>query len=63
MKKINACHNALDRHVSSGNGSDFAIIWEGVDSSLVRKLTDSEVLKDVCQMANAMLSHGGEEGM
>jgi len=60
--KINACYNALDRHVSSGNGSDIAIIWEGDDPSLVRKLTYNEVLKDVCRMANAMLSHGVKKG-
>jgi acetyl-CoA synthetase len=60
--KLNACYNAVDRHVHCGNGSDIAIIWEGDEPSCIRKLTYSDVLKDVCRMANVLLSHGVTKG-
>lgn len=60
--RINACYNALDRHVHAGNGNDIAIIWEGDEPTDVRRLTYSDVLKEVCRISNAMLSHGVKKG-
>ncbi|MDX6370718.1 MAG: acetyl-CoA synthetase [Gaiellaceae bacterium] len=36
--KLNACHNALDRHVEAGDGDRVAFHWHGEDGS-TRALT------------------------
>ncbi|GBG75139.1 hypothetical protein CBR_g19652 [Chara braunii] len=60
--KTNICYNALDRHVEEGRGSDDAFIWEGNDVGRERKLTYSEVLEQVCQLANYLRSIGVKKG-
>ena len=56
--KLNMSYNALDRH----NPDDLALIWEGDEPSDIRKLTYGEVLRKVCQIANAMLRMGIQKG-
>ena len=51
-------YNALDRH----NPDDLALVWEGDEPTDVRKLTYGEVLRKVCQIANAMLRMGIQKG-
>ena len=42
--KLNVSYNCLDRHVSSGNGSKTAIIWEGNNLGEDKTFTYEELL-------------------
>jgi len=59
--KLNACHNCVDRHVAAGLGDRTAIIWEGEPGD-VRHVTYSELLKEICQLANALKELGVKKG-
>lgn len=58
---MNACYNCIDRHVLAGNGEKVAFIGEGEPCD-VRKFTYSDVLRQVCQIANALKSLGVKKG-
>ena len=60
--QLNLSYNALDRHVNSEHANDIALIWEGDEPSDVRKLSYDEVLRKVCQIANAMKVMGVQKG-
>ncbi len=59
--KINACHNAVDRHVLEGKGSKRAIVWEGEPGD-TRTLTYAELKDEVCRTANALKALGIGKG-
>jgi acetyl-CoA synthetase len=59
--KLNASENCLDRHLAS-RGDKTAILWEGDEPGLVRKLTYRELHAEVCRMANAMRRLGVRKG-
>lgn len=48
--ETNICYNAVDRHVEAGRGNDIAIIWEGNDRGVDRKLTYKQLLDEICQV-------------
>jgi len=52
--RLNACYNAVDRHVQRGLGDKVAIIHEGNSPGDGCKLTYSDLLKRVCKLANAL---------
>jgi len=54
---LNLSYNALDRHVAT-KGDQVAIVWEGDEPDDIRKITYKEVLRKVCQIANALLTMG-----
>ena len=60
--KLNMSYNALDRHVKSSKSNDLALVWEGDEPTDIRKLTYEEVLRKVCQIANALLRSGVQKG-
>jgi acetyl-CoA synthetase len=60
--KLNACYNAIDRHVSAGKANELAMIWEGDEPTDIRRLTYSEMLARVSQISNAMLASGVRKG-
>ncbi|PAN38449.2 hypothetical protein GQ55_7G128000 [Panicum hallii var. hallii] len=60
--KTNICYNAVDRNVESGNGNKVAMYWEGNEPSQDAKLTYSELLDKVCQLANYLKSVGVGKG-
>ena len=60
--QLNLSYNALDRHVNSASANDLALIWEGDEPTDVRKLTYKEVLRKVCQIANAMIRMDVKKG-
>lgn len=45
--EINACYNAVDRHVEAGKGSKIAIIYDSPVTGVIRKITYSELLERV----------------
>jgi acetyl-CoA synthetase len=59
--RLNVAYNCIDRHVAT-RGEKIAIIWEGDDPSLVRRITYRELQHEVCRMANVLLRHGIRKG-
>ncbi|NDC52318.1 MAG: acetyl-coenzyme A synthetase, partial [Actinobacteria bacterium] len=59
--KINACYNALDRHVLEGRGNRVAFYFEG-ERGDTQVITYSELLTQVKKTANALLSIGIKDG-
>ena len=51
--KLNACHNAVDRHLPERK-DQVAILWEGDEPGATRSVTYEELLADVCRIANAL---------
>ncbi|KAM3245191.1 hypothetical protein ACQJBY_056488 [Aegilops geniculata] len=60
--KTNICYNAVDRNVEAGNGDKIAMYWEGNEPGQDGKLTYSELLEKVCQLANYLKSVGVGKG-
>ena len=58
---LNASSNCLDRHLET-RGDQVAIIWEGDDPSIDRKITYRELHAEVCQFANSLKSRGVAKG-
>lgn len=58
---LNLSYNALDRHIAT-KGQQTAIVWEGDEPDDIRKITYDELLRKVCQIANAMLGMGVQKG-
>jgi hypothetical protein len=58
---LNVSYNCLDRNVERGLGDKTAIIFEADDGE-VTKVTYSELLAKVCQLANGAEGPGRQEG-
>jgi len=59
--ELNACVNALDRHVRAGNGSRIAYYYEGEPGDRWR-ITYQQLLDDVCRFANGLRKLGVKKG-
>ncbi|MDH3712669.1 MAG: acetate--CoA ligase [Gammaproteobacteria bacterium] len=59
--KLNVSYNCLDRHLGT-RGDQTAIIWEGDDPSVDRKITYRELHEEVCKFANGLKSLGVVKG-
>ncbi|GMR03973.1 MAG: acetate--CoA ligase [Gammaproteobacteria bacterium] len=59
--KLNASYNCLDRHLDQ-RGNQVAIIWEGDDPAVDKKITYRELHEQVCRFANVLKSHGVRKG-
>lgn len=59
--RLNACVNCVDRHVEK-RGDQIAILWEGDEPDLVRKITYRELQREVCRVANVLRHHGIRKG-
>ena len=59
--KLNVCYNAIDRHIAS-KGDQLAILWEGDEPDDIRRFTYRELLRKVCQIANALKAQGVRRG-
>ena len=53
--RTNIAYNCLDRNVAEGRGDQTAILWEGNDPGIDRKMTYKEVLEDVCRLVRGSL--------
>jgi len=56
--ELNACHNALDRHVEAGRGGDAALIYDSPVTGTVRSYTYAELRDDVARLAGALQALG-----
>jgi acetyl-CoA synthetase len=60
---LNLCHNAIDRHVAAGRGSDTAIVFEPDDPSAgVRRISYAELLRGVVRIAATLRAMGVRKG-
>ena len=59
--KLNVSVNCIDRHLAS-RGDQTAIIWEGDDPSVDKKITYNELHRQVCKLANVLKSRGVKKG-
>ncbi|GJL94391.1 MAG: acetyl-coenzyme A synthetase [Hyphococcus sp.] len=59
--ELNACANCLDRHLPE-RANDTAIIWEGDDPSVDKKITYREAFEETCRMANLLKARGVNRG-
>jgi acetyl-CoA synthetase len=59
--KLNASHNALDRHVDAGRGDKVAFHWRGEEGE-ERDVTYADLLRDVKRLANVLKERGIEPG-
>lgn len=51
--KLNACYNALDRHLET-KANQTAILWESDDPEKSKKITYAELHEQVCRLANVL---------
>ena len=56
--ELNACYNAVDRHVEAGNGDRVAIHWVGEPADDTRDLTYADLHAEVQKAANALVNLG-----
>ena len=59
--KLNVAYNCLDRHLET-RGDDVAIIWEGDDPAVDKKITYRELHREVCRFANVLKARGVARG-
>ncbi len=59
--KLNVSYNCLDRHLET-RGDQVAIIWEGDDPTIDKKITYNELHKQVCRFANVLKDRGVKKG-
>ncbi|PCJ68726.1 MAG: acetate--CoA ligase [Rhodobiaceae bacterium] len=58
---LNASTNCIDRHLKT-RGDQVAIIWEGDDPSVDKKITYRELHEAVCRFANVLKERGVKKG-
>lgn len=59
--RLNVTVNCIDRHLET-RGDQTAIIWEGDEPTVDKKITYRELYEQVCKLANALRSRGVEKG-
>lgn len=60
--KLNACYNAVDRHVESGKGDKVALIHDSPVTNIIRHVTYGELYSKVSRLAGALAALGVEKG-
>jgi acetyl-CoA synthetase len=60
--KLNACVNALDRHIDAGNGDKVAYHWISDGDTERRDVTYADLKREVCKCANALTDLGVSAG-
>ena len=53
---LNVSANCIDRHLKN-NSDKVALLWQGDNIEEVKKITYSELHKEVCLMSNVLLKH------
>ena len=59
--KLNVSYNCLDRHLET-RADDVAILWEGDDPAVDKKITYRELHREVCRFANVLKARGVGKG-
>ena len=58
---LNVSANCIDRHLKH-NSDKVALLWQGDNIEEVKKITYSELHKEVCLMSNVLLKHNVNKG-
>ena len=58
---LNVSANCIDRHLKN-NSDKVALLWQGDNIEEVKKITYSELHKEVCLMSNVFLKHNVNKG-
>jgi len=58
---LNAAYNCIDRHLEK-RGDQVAIIFEGDDPGVSKKITYRQLHQEVCKFANVLKAHGVKKG-
>ena len=58
---LNASYNCIDRHLAK-RGDQVAIIFEGDDPGVSKKVTYNQLHQEVCKFANVLKAHGVKKG-
>ncbi len=59
--RLNVAYNCLDRHLDS-RGDQTAIIWEGDDPAVDKKISYRELHAEVCRLGNVLKARGVKKG-
>lgn len=59
--RLNACFNCIDKHLPT-KGDQVAIIWEGDEIGVSKKITYNELHRKTCQIANVLKARGVKKG-
>ena len=60
--QLNVCYNCVDRHVEAGQGEKVAYFWEGEPENDRRRITFSDLQREVVRFANGLKQIGVEKG-
>ncbi len=60
--ELNACHNAVDRHVAGGRGEQAAILYDSPVTGAKRRITYAELLDHVATLAAVLADLGVGKG-
>lgn len=58
---LNITTSCLDRHIAD-RGDKVAILWEGDEPDQIQRLTYTELLAEVCKLANVLKENGVQKG-
>jgi acetyl-CoA synthetase len=58
---LNLCYNCVDRHLAA-RSADIAIVWEGDEPGVTRRLSFGELHAEVVRMANSLKALGAGKG-
>jgi len=59
--KLNVSYNCLDRHLDT-RGDQVALLWEGDDPEVDKKITYRELHEEVCKFSNVLKGRGVKKG-
>ncbi|XP_011204576.1 acyl-CoA synthetase short-chain family member 3, mitochondrial [Bactrocera dorsalis] len=59
---VNACYNAVDRHVLNGNGNKVALIYDSPLTNTIRHVTYQELYDEVSVFAGGLANLGLQKG-
>ncbi|XP_034175686.2 acyl-CoA synthetase short-chain family member 3, mitochondrial [Osmia lignaria lignaria] len=60
--ELNACYNAVDRHVHAGNGNKTALIHDSPLTSTIRRVTYNDLMEKTSLLAGALADMGVRKG-
>lgn len=60
--QLNACYNCVDRHLEGPLRDTTALLWEGDEPGVVRRITYAELHRAVCRTANVLKKLGVRKG-
>jgi len=60
--ELNTCHNAVDRHVAAGRGTDTALIYDSPVTGTIARYTFEQLRNEIARLAGALHALGVGRG-